>query len=40
MSANKFDLWWILKDPDPHTTGWEHYLAHGIEEGRPARFTC
>ena len=40
VNANKFDLWWILTNPDPATAGFSHYLTNGINEGRPVRFTC
>ena len=40
MAANRFDLGWIMSNADPHEAGWLHYMAYGIGEGRPARFTC
>lgn len=40
VNANKFDLGWILSDPNPSHLGFGHYLSNGIYEGRPVRFTC
>ncbi|KAK9817964.1 hypothetical protein WJX72_005006 [[Myrmecia] bisecta] len=40
VSANRFDLGWIMMQPDPPNVAWGHFINSGILEGRPHRFTC